>query len=342
MGVLRRWRWPLIGGLGLLGLVVAAWAFDAARGTVIADGVHAGSVKLGGLAPSAAQRRLAVVIGRHEHERIQVVAGDQKLTVVPAKLGITLDVHGMAAQAVDIDQGGSFISRDLKAISGSSSHVGIDPQLTAGSAPGLQHVAAQLNRKPRDAVVAAGPAGLQVVPDQSGIVVRADALSQALGVALLLGHKKAVVSAQQLPAAVRTADLRRRYPSYVTIDRGHFTLRVYQHLRLTHSYPIAVGMQGLETPAGLYHIQNKAVDPAWDVPNSSWAGSLAGHHIPPGPDDPLKARWMGLFNGAGIHGTDETDSIGSDASHGCVRMLIPDVIDLYDRVQVGTPVYIGD
>ena len=51
---------------------------------------------------------------------------------------------------------------------------------------------------------------------------------------------------------------------------------------------------------------------------------------------------MGLFNGAGIHGTDETDSIGHAFSHGCVRMLIPDVIDLYNRVQVGTPVYIGD
>jgi lipoprotein-anchoring transpeptidase ErfK/SrfK len=78
------------------------------------------------------------------------------------------------------------------------------------------------------------------------------------------------------------------------------------------------------------------------VPNSSWAGSLAGQLIPPGPQDPLKARWMGFFDGSGIHGTDETSSIGSDASHGCVRMLIPDVIDLYNRVQIGTPVYIGD
>ena len=50
---------------------------------------------------------------------------------------------------------------------------------------------------------------------------------------------------------------------------------------------------------------------------------------------------MGIFNGAGIHGTDDTGSLGSAASHGCVRMAIPDVIDLYDRVDVGTPIYIG-
>ena len=136
--------------------------------------------------------------------------------------------------------------------------------------------------------------------------------------------------------------LRRRYPSFITIDRARFTLRVYNHLRFVKSYPIAVGQQGLETPAGLYHIQDKTVNPSWQVPLSSWAGSLAGQLIPPGPDDPIKARWMGIFNGAGIHGTDETWSIGHAVSHGCVRMTIPDVIDLYDRVQVGTPVYIGD
>ena len=51
---------------------------------------------------------------------------------------------------------------------------------------------------------------------------------------------------------------------------------------------------------------------------------------------------MGIFDGAGIHGTDEPSSLGSAASHGCVRMAIPDVIELYDQVSVGTPVYIGN
>ncbi len=141
---------------------------------------------------------------------------------------------------------------------------------------------------------------------------------------------------------VTVSALRRRYPSFVTIDRAAFRLRVYSHLRLVRSYPIAVGQVGLQTPAGLYHVQDKVVNPSWQVPFSSWTGSLGGQLIPPGPDDPLKARWLGIFNGAGIHGTDETWSIGHAVSHGCVRMTIPDVIDLYDRVSVGTSVYIGD
>jgi lipoprotein-anchoring transpeptidase ErfK/SrfK len=126
------------------------------------------------------------------------------------------------------------------------------------------------------------------------------------------------------------------------VNRGAFRLTLSQKLKPAKTYSIAIGQVGLETPAGLYHIQNKAVNPAWNVPNSDWAGDLAGTTVPGGaPDNPLKARWMGIFDGAGIHGTDAINSIGTAASHGCIRMRIPDVIELYDEVPVGAPVYIA-
>jgi lipoprotein-anchoring transpeptidase ErfK/SrfK len=111
------------------------------------------------------------------------------------------------------------------------------------------------------------------------------------------------------------------------------------------NYSVAVGMVGLETPAGLYHIQNKAVNPAWTEPNSDWVPAADRGKVVPGgsPENPLKARWLGIFNGAGIHGIDPSEygTIGHAASHGCVRMRIPDVIDLYPRVPVGAPIYIS-
>ena len=77
-------------------------------------------------------------------------------------------------------------------------------------------------------------------------------------------------------------------------------------------------------------------------PGRSLQPDLAGTVVPGGtPENPLKARWMGIFDGAGIHGTDDVASLGSAASHGCVRMAVPDVIELYDRVDIGTPIYIG-
>ena len=87
------------------------------------------------------------------------------------------------------------------------------------------------------------------------------------------------------------------------------------------------------TPTGLYSIQNKQVDPVWSVPNSDWAGELAGTVVQGGTDaNPLKSRWMGVTDGVGFHGTSEVDSLGSAASHGCIRMDVPDVEDLYDQV----------
>ena len=141
--------------------------------------------------------------------------------------------------------------------------------------------------------------------------------------------------------AVRLIDLRRRNRTILTIDRSTYRLRLFKNLRYDRSYGIAVGAAGTETPPGLYRIQNKQVNPAWTAPNRPWAGSYAGRTIPGGaPDNPLKARWLGIAGGVGIHGTAEAWSIGSRASHGCIRMRVPEVIDLFGRVPVGSPVLI--
>jgi lipoprotein-anchoring transpeptidase ErfK/SrfK len=135
-------------------------------------------------------------------------------------------------------------------------------------------------------------------------------------------------------------ELSKEYPRFITIDRGSFTLRFFRNLRLAQKYTIAVGQSGYDTPSGLYGIQTKEVNPTWHVPESDWAGSLAGQDIPPGPGNPLVARWMGIIDGAGIHGTDDVGSLGSAASHGCIRMGVSDVIELFDKVEVGDPVYV--
>jgi lipoprotein-anchoring transpeptidase ErfK/SrfK len=149
---------------------------------------------------------------------------------------------------------------------------------------------------------------------------------------------EAVVS--KTPPEITKKELAKEYPTYITIDRSTFTLRLFKKLKLKKKYTIAVGASGYDTPSGLYNLQTKEVNPTWHVPDSDWAGDLAGQDIPPGPGNPLVARWMGIYNGAGIHGTNETGSLGSAASHGCIRMAVSDVIELFDKVEVGDPVYI--
>ncbi|MFM9164755.1 MAG: L,D-transpeptidase family protein, partial [Solirubrobacterales bacterium] len=149
------------------------------------------------------------------------------------------------------------------------------------------------------------------------------------------------VRTKEIRPKVTTGELAEKYPTLIMVSRGSFQLTLYRNLKPVKTYTVALGAAGYDTPSGLYAIQDKQVDPVWNVPNSEWAGDLAGQTIPPGPDNPLKARWMGIANGAGIHGTSDIGSLGSAASHGCVRMAEGDVIDLFDRVEVGTPVYIG-
>ena len=142
------------------------------------------------------------------------------------------------------------------------------------------------------------------------------------------------------PALTRHV-LRLRYRTFVTVSRPGRTVRLFKRLHLARRYTVAVGAAGYDTPAGLHHVISKQVNPTWYVPNRAWAGSLAGQVIGPGdPRNPLKARFIAIGGGVGFHGTADLASIGQAASHGCIRMTVPDVISLYNRVSVGTPVLI--
>ena len=142
-------------------------------------------------------------------------------------------------------------------------------------------------------------------------------------------------------AKIGWKDLPRLYPTVITIDRANFRLRLFKRLKFSRSYGVAVGLPEYPTPTGLFRIQSKQVNPTWTAPNSPWAGEMAGQSVSGGdPNNPLKARWMGVNGAVGIHGTGQEYSIGSRASHGCIRMRVADVIDLYNRVPLGAPVLI--
>jgi lipoprotein-anchoring transpeptidase ErfK/SrfK len=234
------------------------------------------------------------------------------------------------------------VARD---ITGGEEDAQVPPRVTYSSSAVrdlVKRVRAKLNRPARDATV--DFPSLEKVKEQKGRRVRTAQLEQRIAQALTVPGVDRTVRApvRVIKPKVTQAQLADKYPVLLIADRYNFKLRFYKNLNLQKEYTVAVGAVGFDTPAGLYHIQNKAVDPAWHVPNSDWAGDLAGTIVPGGtPENPLKARWLGIFDGAGIHGTDETYSLGSAASHGCIRMAIPDVIELYDQVQVGAPIYIA-
>lgn len=201
---------------------------------------------------------------------------------------------------------------------------------------------ASVGRAARDATVRIGIEKHRIRGSKTGWRVTIGAVEQVATAALnspASNRSKLGVKVQKTKPAVTINGLRNQYGTVITVDRQTFKLRLFKKLRLSKSYKVAVGADGHGTPAGTYSITSKQVNPAWHVPNSAWAGDLAGQVIPGGaPNNPLKARWMGLRDAIGIHGTGDSGSIGSRASKGCIRMLPSDVIDLYDRVPMGATV----
>ena len=341
----------LVVGLVVTALVlilgaVGVYAYDSAHKDTIADGVKVGGVDVGGLDREQAEQRLQKRLVEPLDQPVTVKLGSESYKLDGSKLDVHADVSGMVDEAIDASQSWGIPGRFVREVTGGTVDETVHPEVTYSHKAVrnfVKHVADEVNREPQDASIAATGDSLNVVPSENGRTLKQGKLLFSVNKALDNGGRNKVVNAHVVVAKpkVTTDNVAQKYPTYLTLDRASYTLRFWKDLKLVKSYTVAVGQAGLETPAGEYAIQSKEVNPTWHVPESSWAGSLAGTDVPPGPSNPIKARWMGIFNGAGIHGTDETYSLGSAVSHGCVRMSIPDVEDLYDRVDVGTPIYIG-
>jgi hypothetical protein len=250
-------------------------------------------------------------------------------------------------EALAASRAGNPLTRTWRDLTGRRLDHDVDARVSysRGSVDRLvARVSESLDRDAVDADIDIDATGVDVRRAKAGRRLNTRRLERQLHRRLIDFGGSRTVTAQTARVAPSVTDdeLERRYPAVLIVDRQSFTLTLYKGLKEAKRYQVAVGKVGMETPSGLYQIQNKAVNPAWHVPDSEWAGDLAGKVIAgDDPENPIKARWMGIYDGAGIHGTDADDSIGSAASHGCIRMRIPEVIELYDDVPVKAPVYIA-
>jgi len=208
----------------------------------------------------------------------------------------------------------------------------------------VDEVGEELDRDARDADIDPRDGKLTVIDSETGFEVDRETLREEIVATLERprSDRELEVPGEELEPDRTTDALAESVPLYLIVDRDDFRLRVYEELELDETYAVGVGQAGHETPAGSYEITSKAVDPDWYVPDEPWAGDKAGEVIPADdPENPIVSRWLGIEDGVGIHGTDEPDSIGTRASHGCIRMRVSEVEELYERVPEGTPIYIA-
>jgi len=329
----------------LVGGAVGIYYYDAARSDLIAEGITAGEVNVGGMRAAEARAALEDELARPLARPVWIRHGDGRVKLTAKRAKVRTDIEGMVQKALASSRDGNVLSRAWRDVRGESVPLEIPSEIKYSKAAVARMVAGlkkQVDQPAKDAEVAYSGDGLSTIPSETGVALQAGRLTRSVSAELVSPHGRRMIRARTsvVQPKVKTSEVASKYPYFITVSRTSKELRFYRGLELEKSYRVAIGRAGFETPTGLYHIQNKAVNVAWNVPE--WGGKLAGQTIPGGsPKNPLKARWLGIYDGAGIHGTDDIASLGTAASHGCIRMAIPEVIELYDKVPVQTPIYIA-
>jgi len=301
---------------------------------VIPAGAKAAGQDVGGLTLSQAAAVLEERFGATMAAPVEVRTAGKSLRVGPKGLGYEFDALRTARRANIAARASAPFPVDVPL------HTTWDGKKLAGFTVKVDR---KTDKQARDA---------RLKMSAKRMIVRKAKVGRSIDEAALAGRIEAAirdpaavrsfsVKRKRIAAAVSRSDLRKQHSTVVTVDKSSFRLRLFKKLKLVKTYGVATGAPGYETPSGLFSIQNKAVNPAWSAPDRPWAGAYRNEVVPGGAaENPLKARWLGIVGGVGIHGTAAEYSIGSRASHGCLRMRVADVIDLYPRVPVGTPVLI--
>jgi lipoprotein-anchoring transpeptidase ErfK/SrfK len=301
------------------GLACAAAPASQPTRTIPA-GVAVGGVGVGSLSAEPARARIEAAFARPLTIRFH---GEETI-VPPARVGATLNVDAAVSSALAATPR-SRIALPVRYSGARVAHL-------------IASLAHRYNRPAVDAkVIGATASGPSFEPARSGVAVRVATLRSTVARLLRDGRRApAALLTRPVPAKLTVA----HFGAVIVVTRGANTLQLYSGRRLVRTFPVATGQSIYPTPAGIWSIANKQANPWWYPPTyDAWAKGLKP--VPPGPSNPLGTRWMGLTApGVGIHGTDADTSIGYSASHGCIRMHVPDAEWLFDRVPVGTPVVI--
>jgi len=295
----------------------------------VADGVRLGTLDVGGLNRDDVRQRVQRDLAGTVDERVTATYGDRRFVLHPVGVQTRLDLDATVDAALTADAKAAIAPR-----------VAFSRPALAGF---VDRVAQRVDRKARDADVDWHDGKLDRTRARKGIEVQRAQFVDALVRAMANPTQRTIavpVKVDERPD-LNLQDLAKRYPMVIAVDRDAKVLRLYENLQLAKRYKIAVGQAGFDTKAGRYKIVEKTVDPPWHAPNKAWAGELAGQTIPPGdPRNPLAARWLGIAEGQGIHGTKDIESLGTAASHGCIRMSVEAVKEVYRQVKKGTAVFL--
>ncbi|MFN8188536.1 MAG: L,D-transpeptidase family protein [Gaiellales bacterium] len=285
---------------------------------LVPDGVTIDGLPVGGLTADQAREMVEVAFA----QPLQFVWGGTRWTADPVKLGARARVDSALARALVAPPGSEV---DLVvSVNGTTVRGYVDKLIK------------RFDRAPRNATVRLRHLQPVISEARPGVEVKKLPMVAAIIGSLGRGERGPLELVARIVPAKVTA---RNFGPIIVIRRGSRALTLYRGEKVWRKFGVAVGAPSYPTPVGRFQIVTMQRNPWWYPPPSPWAKDAKP--VPPGPGNPLGTRWMGLSAPlVGIHGTPDSASIGYSASHGCIRMLIPQAEWLFDHVRVGTPVFI--
>lgn len=323
------------------GAATAALRFEARRSQTVLPGVSVSGVAVGGLHFGQVRAKLTERFGEPLSRPITVEVGGMEYTTSPEELGVTNNLNEVIDQTISL-QSMPVVKRVWHRVTG----IPLQQRYVIASKADDDKIESFVNslsrlvdRPARDASVELVDGVVKITPEQQGFAIDSKASIQSLKKAALSDAVKVRLEGKSTDAAVKKTDVK----DVIVVKVGENKLSHYRGEELVKTYDVATGLAKYPTPLGQFKIVNKRFKPTWVNPAKypgGWGWSLPAK-IGPGPGNPLGTRAMDLNSpGIRIHGSYAAYSMGYNASHGCIRMRIADVEELFGSVEVGTPVLI--
>ncbi len=348
-GARRRWSWGkrIVLATSLVALVALLCAGGAAYATYDYSGEYAGRILpgsvIGGIDVSgmSAEDALAAVkasIRPKLQRKVAVRWDDRTWRTTPQKLGARSDAAAAVEAAVRASGRATFMDKARMRWLGEDLDFQNRPSITyprQGVRGFVAGIASSVDTQPVDASMDYSTGWMTFSPDSTGRKVLIDETRAAVSKALRKGPSKVDLPVKVLDPEVTSA----AFDQVLLVRIGENKLYLYENGAISRAWSVATGQPEYMTPTGTYTVTEKRYLPTWVNPAPDTWGADLPAEIPPGPGNPLGVRAINWSAPAiRFHGTEATYSLGFNASHGCVRMANEDVIELYDIIDVGTPI----
>lgn len=346
----RRWTWAT----GLLAAVLVLFVVGSAAAVVgdwltlpmVPNGVTLAGATVGGLAEAALRARIDEGVSKPAMQPLTVY-GDSKTWMLDPQGIVTIDTDAMVREAYAPAARANLVTRLYSRVTGAPlATVAVKPAYNVDRtalAAWVERTAGTVDRSPVDATRSIVAYQIKITPEVPGAKVDRARAVEVLSAALTADAQTQSARTAELPIAVtKPKTLAASFSRAIVVSIARCKVYLFDGATLVKTYSCAPGQPAWPTPLGDFHIVRKQANAPWINPHSAWSLKMP-ETIPGGPYNPMGDRKLALdYPGIYLHGIppSEFGSIGTHASHGCMRMMPSAIHDLYPRVKVGDPVFI--